>query len=151
MIRHKLTKQSGILKVQSIDGEVDLGLGSWSTFFDWGPRAGTAATVLSVCISLARHRRLLDLAVHRMAPQSRIVFLLLNLLGLKLFVPGRGVARGRLPFFPGLRTLNSHNFTCHKSLFFFLSRLFFHFIIVICLGRSRRIVDRSETPQFAGS
>ena len=96
LISDELAEQRGILEVQCIDREVDFGFRTRGPFFHGTPSA--TVTVLLLGIGFARHRGLLDLAVDSVPPQSWVVLLELDLLGLKFFVPSRRVARGGLPF-----------------------------------------------------
>lgn len=90
LIRDKSPQQVGILEIQGVNGELDLGLRPWGAWL--GRRAAAAIAVsLFLGISFARHKLLLDFLMHSVPAQEGIILLLLDFLGLRLFI-----ARGHI-------------------------------------------------------
>src|SRR5260221_10695023 len=55
LVGHKLPQQNDILVVEGIDGEIDLGFGPRSSFFNGGPFAAASFRVPFFGMSFARH------------------------------------------------------------------------------------------------
>ena len=124
VVGHVLLEQGDVLVVDSVDGELDLGLRTR------GPGCGRSALLLFLELGLAGHG-LLDFAVQGMTAKERIELLLFHLVGLQLLVSGRLVAGDGLTLLLRFRTLNGHNLTRHKSVFLILGRFLFDVAVVV--------------------
>ncbi len=137
VVGHVLLEQGDVLVVDSVDGELDLGLRTR------GPGCGRSALFLFLELGLAGHG-LLDFAMQGMTAKERIELLLFHLVGLQLLVSGRLVAGDGLTLLLRFRTLNGHNLTRHKSILLILGGFLFDVAIVVFDIHRGTSLDRAQ-------
>ena|ERR1051325_1575881 len=116
LVRDELLEQVDVLEIQRIHSEINFWLRARSADFAVS-RAAMTAFVGFIWSSFSRHSVLLDFAVQCVPSQGRIIFLNLQLFGLKLFVPCGGVARRGLPFLSRLGAFDGNDFSRHDYSF----------------------------------
>src|SRR3954469_19093135 len=114
LVSDELPQQIGVLVIESIHGEINLGLGPGRASFSIGATATVPAALVPIRTCFTRHNGLLDFPVHRATAQSRIILLYFEFFGFEFFVVRGGIARWRLAFLARFRAFDVYDFAGHK-------------------------------------